>query len=475
MELNLPKECGEIIGAKDPRIEGFKSDAVMSGSPDAVARPRDWQEVKEILKFCNGNALPLTVCGARTSMTGASVAENGLLMTTSHFDKLIDIGTNNGRPYAVTEPGLIASTFQREVEMSGYHYPVVPTSCDDAFVGGTVSTNATGEDFYRYGPTRSFVRELTIITLNGEEKTLSRTKSPPPSQKGRGGYFLGGEEIDRLIGSEGTLGVIKRIVFDLLERVPEIFQLVVPFTGNLEALSFIDEINRGHKLPRALEFIDSTSLEIMKTHPKCFGLSDKVKSLVLIKDEIEEEKDPESAAANWFELIEKTQASKHAVIDEILAAITKRQKEELHQLRHHIPARIGEIRQAYEKNGGGKTGGDWWVPRNRMLEALSQFYKESAPLGIDFVAYGHLGDGHPHTNFLCKNASEKKLASEMAIQQAKRAVELGGGVAAEHGIGKTKRHLLHLQHDFKVIESMRALKESFDPKWILGRGNILSP
>ncbi|MBI2092794.1 MAG: FAD-binding oxidoreductase [Deltaproteobacteria bacterium] len=462
----------DIIHKGDPRIESYLRDAVMSGSPDAVIRPRDWREVKDILTSCNGNKTPVTVCGARTSMTGSSIAMEGALVTTDRFNKILDIGEKDGKPYAVVEPAVIARDFQKAVEECGFHYPVVPTSCNEAFIGGTVATNATGEDFYKYGPTRNFVREITLLKMDGSARHFSRSPNHKPKiSKGLGGYFMDGEEIDYIIGSEGTLGVISRITLDLLPSVPKIFIILLPFHANMEALAFIDSLNSGDNRPRALEFIDSYALSLMITHASPPKFSDKVKALVYIKDEYAG--DSSEAIEKWFGRISKL-SCRSAIIDEAIAAVTDKQKEEFHGWRHHIPMAIAELHERHEKAGGGKVAGDWWVPRPKMIKMMEWVYKESPKLGLPFTAFGHLGDGHPHINYICKTSKEKEAANALLLAQCKRAVEFGGGVAAEHGIGKLKTNLLPMQHSGEIIEKMRALKSSFDPKWLLGKGNIFA-
>lgn len=459
----LPSKNTVLKG--DPLIETYRRDAVMGGNPDVVVRPRDWREVGDVLSWCNGRSFPVTVCGARTSMTGSSVAKNGVLITTDHFNKVVDIGVKDGRPYAVVEPAVIVGEFQKAVEEHGLHYPVAPTSCNDAFIGGTVATNATGEDFYKYGPTRAWVREISYIKVDGtagmlKRKTLRGPRENAPFTKGLGGYYLNGEEIDEIIGSEGTLVVITRVILELMPVIPKTFIIMVPFASNFEALKFIDDINKNNFAPRALEFIGTNSLAIMQTHPTCPKFGDDAKAFVYIKDE--------ALPEVWHERIpEKLERS--------MVFTTEKQKRDLHDWRHHIPAATSERHEQLEKQGGGKVSGDWWVPKIHMVAVMQKFYKEADASGIEYIAYGHLGDGHPHTSYICKTPDEIGRAKELVLQQSAHAVKLGGGVAAEHGLGKIKRRLVSIQHGPDVIKKMYALKQLFDPNWILGRGNILLP
>ena len=471
MNINLKDmpARGEIILKGDPRMETYRRDAVIAGDPDVVVRPRDWQEVSEITAWCNGNKIPLTICGSRTSMSGSSVAEEGVLLTTENFSKVIDIGERDGHPYAITEPGVIVGEFQKIVEEKGYSYPTVPTSVNEALIGSTVATNATGEDFYKYGPTRNYIRELEFIKANGSKDIFTRKRTDVPKvSKGLGGYYLGGSKIDWLIGSEGTLGIISKVVVDLLPGVPETFIILMPFESNMTGLKFIDKVNRSSMRPRAMEFIDKFALSIMRTHKTCPKFPGDVQSLVYVKQEVDGNRD--ELIDKWFGLIEGSTK----FIDETIIAETEKQKKDIHTWRHHIPSMIKEKNEEFQKVGGGKIEGDWWVPRDKILKMMATVYNEADGAGIDYVAYGHLGDGHPHTDYICKTRAEFERADELVKTQSRRAVEYGGGVAAEHGIGKVKRDLLAIQYTSDIIAKMRELKEQFDPNWILGRGNILT-
>lgn len=476
---SLPAK-NEIILKGDPRIESYSHDAVMTGDPEAVVRPRDWKEVSEITAWCNAQKVPITVCGARTSMTGSSVATEGILLTTDHFNKIIDIDKKGDIPNIIVEPGIVAREFQKIVEENGFHYPVVPTSCDEAFIGGTVATNATGEDFYKYGPTRAFVREITFIKADGSEETYSRTPSPhslsPMGRglgkglfsKGRGGYYLNGDDIDYLIGSEGTLGIFKNIKLELLPFIPKIFALLVPFETNFEAIQFIDHVNKKNLHPRSLELIDSFALSLIRTHQKPPHLHTDVQALVYLKDEDKTDINPRLDF--WMNNISDFIKPKFA--DSTFVALTDKEKENFHSWRHHIPLTISEIHKEYEKSGGGKFSSDSWVPKDKMVEMAHWVYEESIKLKIPFTVYGHLGDGHPHITYICKDAKEKRLAKELIQSICKRAVSFKGGIAGEHGIGKIKKELLQLQYPQDVIDKMMLIKKSFDPNNILGRGNI---
>jgi FAD/FMN-containing dehydrogenase len=211
----------------------------------------------------------------------------------------------------------------------------------------------------------------------------------------------------------------------------------------------------------------------MKTSPSCPKFDKDASTCLYIKDETFGEP-VEPLMELWFERISVALEKTPHLLEEAIIGVTQKDKEKIHGLRHQIPTAILETTDKYEKDGGGKISGDWWVPKDKMLETVLKVYEEVDPLKIDFTTYGHLGDGHPHSTFLCRTPDEKALAHDVVTAQARRAVSLGGGVAGEHGIGKIKHDLLSIQYTPEAISKMRRIKDSFDPKWLLGKGNIFA-
>lgn len=466
--LQLLKERHDAIPKGDPRIESYLSDSVLTGDPDVVIRPRDWLDVSDLIHFCNGNKLPLTVCGSRTSMTGSSVAMNGVLLTLEGFDKLIDIREEAGHMVAVAETGIVVGDFQRLVKDAGFFYPPAPTSVTEARLGSTIATNATGEDTFKYGPTRKYVRRLKLISADGNEFILERPLADHPLEiKAKGGYYMHGSPIDLFIGSEGTLGIIKEVTVDLLPASPAWFVIVAPFRTNMDALTFIrDTATASINGLRALEFIDHGALKYMSQAEHFPATLKDTEALVIIKQEYNETSH-DLFIEQWLSRLAAT-----ALADIAIVASEPREQEDVRQWRHHIPEAINEIGRSLHIQGGGKVSGDWWVPIERMPEMMEFFYNLNSKTEVEYIAYGHLGNGHPHTSYIARDHKEMAEAEKLIETASRHAVELGGGVAGEHGIGKIKKFLLPIQYSADVIEKMKAIKTKFDPNWILAQGNI---
>lgn len=473
IETNTPG-YDRLILRNDPAISPYVHDAIMTATPDAVFRPNTVGELQEMMRHCNSHQIPVTLSAARTSMTGAALSDDGIVISLEKFDKIVSLDEDNAT--ITVQPNVILGEMQRHVESRGFFYPPSPTSHNECTVGGTIATNATGDTTFKYGTTRKYVQALTVVMADGSLRTLSRQNPPPPEFKGTAGYFLQGEEIDFFIGSEGTLGIVMEATLRLLRGTPDYLTILIPFPSNMDALHFIATHEQLAAIsPRTMEYVDDAASDIMRTHPSFPKLTEDARAFVICQQEFPEGGEEECIDA-WFSALTATftQISTPQLIDTIIVARTNAEHEKVSAWRHHIPATVAERQVHLQKNGGGKVGTDWWVPLPCMIEMMQWMYTQSAALGIPFIAFGHLGNGHPHVNYLTRNATEKEQARALVIDNCKKAVSLGGGVAGEHGLGKLKRDLLMLQHPQHVIDQMRALKTHYDPNWILGRGNILS-
>lgn len=478
--LNLYKKIPartEVILRDDDRIAGYNHDTMLTGDPDALVRPADAQECQEIIQYCNAHKLPITICASRTSMTGSSVAANGgLLLSIEKMGGVRDIGNWQGRPTAVVGPGMLLGDFQRTVHDAGWFYPPSPTSRNEAMIGATIATNATGDTTYKYGTTRKYIRELKLLLADGSEKIVTRPENEKVTElKNTAGYFLNGSEIDYFIGSEGTLGLITEIKVDLLSQQHPIFALFAFFPSNNSALECISHVHRDARLrPCALEFIDGNALKVMATHKSFPDLPSGAGAAILISQEYAEEA-YEPLLGLWFETLEAAAPEMSKLLEHAIISTQAGDEERLRDWRHHIPAHVNEEGHKLERDGGGKVGSDWWTPIENMPNMMNFMYERSEKLQIPYLAFGHLGNGHPHINYLTRNADEKARARQLVHECCHHAVSLGGGVAGEHGLGKLKHELLAIQHNSTTIEQMYKLKETYDPFYILGRGNILKP
>ncbi len=463
----------------DPEIRRqYRQDPVYQGAPDFVFAGQDVKTTAEILAWANAQKIPVTFCASQTAMTGSGVADSGIALTLNPMNRVLDIEQDRltGEAFAVCEPGIVLDDLKKTVWNAGYYYPPDPTSFREARLGGTIATNATGSDSFKYGPTRQYVQELEILTASGERKTLKRRKPLVLEHpKNKAGYFLGGEPIDEIIGSEGTLALITKIKVRLLSNAGRsVFYLVLPFSSFASSLRAVVEILKLPDQPRALEWIGPEAAGYFQACAVCPQELKRESCFLYLKEDYFDDGDLQKKIETWFAHLKKIYATvnEKPAFERIFAATTTQQQNDLHACRHHIPLKVNEEFFPYTKTGGGKIGTDWWVPTAHLLTMMLSVYEDSQKLGIPFLAFGHIGNGHPHWDYLCKTAEEYQKANAMVLEHCRKAAFYGGGVAGEHGIGKLKRDLLNIQHSPEIIEEMRRLKQKWDPDWILGRGNL---
>ena len=327
-----------------------------------------------------------------------------------------------------------------------------------ATVGGTIATNASGSRSFRYGSTRAHVLSLKAAFMDGQVRIFQKGDSidfpvaplPIPSTtKYTAGYPLrpGMDWIDLLIGSEGTLAVVIEAELRLLPAPDDLFSGVVFFRTDAEAL---DAVEAWRHIPplRMLEYFDAHSLALLRRRfPEvpadaraALLIEQEGSDLDALEDRIGED--------SWF-------------------AISDQDRERFRQFRHALPEMVNDIMR---QRGFLKLGSDYAVPLDRNREML-EFYHHRLQ-GREYVIFGHIGDAHVHVNLLPASEEQFNSGKDVMLDLARKAVELGGAVSAEHGLGKRKAHLLELQYTREQIDDMKAVKRRLDPHWLLGRGNL---
>jgi D-lactate dehydrogenase (cytochrome) len=486
-----------IIKTNPDEFENFVVDASnFKGVCEAVYFPENVEEIVSIVKDANINKTKITVAGNRTGLTGACVPQNGIVIATDKLSRILEI--NSKEFYAVIEPAVLLSDFQKELKQRNLFYPPDPTEAN-CYIGGTVATNASGAKTFKYGPTRDYViglqvvlpdgkvidlergklkavgYSLTLKTLSGKNISLQIPDYKFPAVKNASGYFVkkNMDAIDLFIGSEGTLGIITKIKLKLLAKPEETISCVLFFADELTALNFLEEArNTSYQNKKnnindninalALEFFDERALNFLA---KDFSaIPDNAKTAIWFEQESTSEIF-DTLLETWNVLMQK-----HNVNEETAwFAFSDADKEKIKDFRHAISWKVNEY---VARNNFRKLGTDVAVPDKSFREfyfTLQGWAKQSK---IDFVSYGHFGNSHIHLNFLPKNDDEFNEGKKLYKQICEEAVRLGGTISAEHGIGKVKRDYLLMMYGETNIRKMATLKKSLDPNLILGIGNI---
>ncbi|HVE56914.1 MAG TPA: FAD-binding oxidoreductase [Pyrinomonadaceae bacterium] len=487
-------------------LQNYLTDAsnMPGGYADKLFIPETSEEIAEILRDANEKRIEVTVSGARTGTVGGAIPFGGFVISLEKFNKIKEI--NKEELFAVVESGVILNDFQKAVEAEDLFYPPDPTewSCQ---IGGTVATNASGARSFKYGATREFVEELEIVLANGEILNLKRganvsengfieletvggtrirvklpTYRQPDTRKNTSGYFSGEnvDAIDLFIGSEGTLGIITKIKLKVLPKPESFFSGIIFFENEADLLSFVNEVREisfntrktGIQDPKSkiqssidaslLEYFDEKALKFISE--KFPEVPANAKGAIFFEQETNAETE-DSLLEQWNELLEKSNAD----LERSWFTTTEQDREKMRSFRHALPVSVNE---RIVRNKQKKVGTDMAVPDDKFVSFL-RFYKEKLDAsGLEYVIFGHIGDNHLHANMIPKNETEARAARHLYGRFIAQSIMLGGTISAEHGIGKHKSKYLYVQYGERFLNEMAELKKAFDPKGILGRGNM---
>lgn len=475
--LNLSQIFSEFSPLLDDDTKPYESDVVLSQRPWAVLRPKTISELKKIVKICVSHSIPFTPCGNQTSVTGASVSDQSIIIST---EKLKTIGkvikNSDGLASLSVEPGILLSDLQDHVESLGFYYPPDPTSREEVFLGGTIATNATGENSYFYGSTRNYILSLDVIDGQGNCKTIERSQYPLSLSKSKNlaGFHLD-EEIDPWIGCEGTLGIICSAKLLLLPKPMPFQSFLLFFPSEQSALSFSNSIHeiKDTLFLRCLEYMDDQATEYMRLKSKRLIIPKDVFTIYL-KIEEDPSIDQDTILETLYTQYSETLPDHDELFDKALIAQDHTELLEFRRIRHHVPATINELSTINKETGGGKVSSDWWVPNDKISEMFLYLRDLQSKIDCKCAIFGHIGNGHPHVNMIATTKSLKQQSLEFTKLCIKKAVSLGGGACGEHGLGKIKTWALDLQWSPQEIEEMKKTKQIWDPNNLASPKNIFS-
>lgn len=452
---------------RDPAVlEGYARDASgLRFVPEGVVRPSSRDEVVALMRETAATGTAITPAGAQTSTTGASVAREGLLLSMRALDRVLDVDV--AKRTARVEPGVLLGQLNHTLAAEGLFFAPDPTSDETCSLGGAIACNASGPRTLMYGATRAHVRALTVVLADGSVRELTR----PRVEKNTVGYMPTHDLVDWFVGSEGTLGVIVAAELALLERPLRETGLGIPFPSAVEAIAFARAARASHDVvPRCLEYFDAEAFRIARGggHGAAAATDWGHDGQVMVY--AEDCSAGDLAIDAWLALAESQGANDADVrVFEGEAAIR-----EARRLRHAVPAAMHERTAPYLAHGGRRISTDWAVPLDRVEDAILLANGFALEAGHPVpVTYGHIGNGHPHQNWVAKDPDEVKSLESVVERTLRAVIGMGGTVAAEHGIGKLKSRWLGLQASAEQVGIMRAAKREFDPAGRMAPGNIL--
>ena len=491
-------------------IQNYLSDAsyLKGGNSSSVVFPESAEDVAQVLVEATRTSTPVTVSGAGTGTVAGRVPFGGIVIATDKLNQIKSVAQEEGGGRAVAEAGVRLMDLQRVVDAEVLLYPPDPTE-RNCFLGGNIATNASGARTFKYGPTRNYVERLQIALATGELIDLRRgelradqnsaisiplpsghsikAKLPsyqmPRVRKHASGYYIepGMDVIDLFIGSEGTLGVIVEAELKLIPKPEGLLSGIVFFDDESKLLAFVRDARerslttRGTSLSvresnvngldaRALEYFDRESLNFLRQ--KYETVPEQATGAIFFEQETVPSTEDE-LMNQWLSLLE----THYALTDQSWFATNENDQAKLREFRHALPVLMNEW---FARHNQRKVSTDMAVPDDAFAGML-RFYQDALRGGdLRYTIFGHIGDNHVHVNILPRNDEEAEKAWAIYHQFIRRAVDVGGTISAEHGIGKLKREYLGELYGNAHLREMAALKRAFDPAGILGRGNMFA-
>ncbi|MFC2061338.1 FAD-binding oxidoreductase [Elusimicrobiota bacterium] len=420
--------------------------------PEAVVRPNDPGQVKEILKMANFSNIPLVPRGGGTGLSGGALAVNGgIVLTFENLNKIKDIDNKNRM--AIVEPGVINGIFQEEAAKIGLFYPVNPASMDSCTMGGNVAESTGGANTVRFGTTRNYITGIKAVTGSCEEWTA-------------GGKIVKNSTDQTLIqlmcGSEGILSIFTELYFRLISLPSYTSWIIAPFKDIYKIPEAALKIVNENIDPTMIELMDSSTLELCSSH---LGkdIQHKEYHQLMVRFDSNDPRLIEDACVKTGELC----ASEGAI--DVLVADSKREQEKLWEIRSAIHEAIVNQNQSVCEE-------DVVVPVACITSLIDNIYRIADDKGFKAVIFGHLGDGNIHLNFLNQNNRKDNIEEDIEILREevfKTAVDLGGKLSGEHGIGISKKKYFKKYIHPNYINLLKAVKKQFDPNNILNPGKII--
>lgn len=418
--------------------------------PEAVVVPATTAEVAEILKLANANKIPVFTRGSGTNLSAGTVpTKGGIVLLMTRFNKIIEVDLEN--LVATAEPGVIVSDLNKEVAQHGLIYPPDPGTVNTATLGGTVSENAGGLRGLKYGVSKHYVMGLEVVLANGEVINTG----------GKNVKDVSGYDLTKLVtGSEGTLGVITKVLVKLVPAPEAKKAMMAIFKEIDDAGKAVSGIIAAKIIPATLEIMDNATIRTVEDYAKV-GLPLDAEAVLLIEvDGIPEVVEKE--AAKVMEVLNSNNAF------EVKIAKDDAERDKLWAARRAALPALAKLRPTTYVE-------DATVPRNKVPAFLKAVKDIAVRNNVQIGTFGHAGDGNMHPTIVCdiRDAEEMKRVFVAMDEMFKTAIQLGGTLSGEHGIGLGKLPWMEQQHGSAAMEAMKSIKRALDPNLILNPGKLV--
>jgi glycolate oxidase len=455
LDKQITEELGKIVGPEyvltSPEdLICYSYDGTFAEhQPGVVVLPASTEEVSELLKVAYREGIPVVPRGMGSGLAAGSIPfSGGIALSLTRMNRILEIDHEN--MMATAQAGMITADLAAAVEAEGFFYPPDPASIKQSTIGGNVAANAGGPRCLKYGVTGDYVMALEVVLADGR---VFRTGGK--AIKNVTGYNL----VQLLVGSEGTLGVVTEVIVKLLAMPEAKCTALATFPRLTDASQAVNAVLSAGILPTTLELMDETAINSVEDYLH-MGLPREAEAILVIEtdgDEADAKRDIEVVA----DICRQGGAS------EVKVAATAAESDELWQARRSVSPSLGQKRP-------NKLGEDITVPRSAIPEMVARLKEISEKYDLPIVIFGHAGDGNLHPNILFDQRDPKEWER---VQQAvgdifAAAVELGGALSGEHGVGVLKLPYLEMDLGPIAIDVMHSIKKALDPKEILNPGKI---
>ena len=455
---SLVKEFENLIGKEnvftseaDRQSYAYDAAVLPSVVPGLVLRPTSTEQLGALIERCYANGLPMTIRGAGTNLSGGTVpdADKSVVILTQGLNKIIEI--NEEDLFAIVEPGVVTAQFAAAVASKGLFYPPDPGSQAVSTIGGNIAENAGGLRGLKYGVTKDYVMGMEVFANTGDlVKTGSRTV------KCATGYNIA----PLLVGSEGTLAVTSKVTLKLIPPPKASKAMMALFKDMDGASQAVAGIIAAHVVPCTLEFLDHASINYIEDYVK-IGLPRDAGAMLLIEVDGHPAQVEDEAV-----IVEKVLRDNSAT--EIVVARDAVEKSRIWEARRVAIPALARCRPTLMLE-------DATVPRSKIPAMIKALDEIAARHNVTIATFGHAGDGNLHPSILCDRRDKEEFSRvERAVDDLfNAALELGGTLSGEHGIGTAKIKWLEQETSHGTIMFSRRLRKAFDPKGLFNPSKIV--
>ncbi|MEH7226258.1 glycolate oxidase subunit GlcD [Bacillus sp. JJ1566] len=458
IDANAKQQFLKIVGSQNyddsntgRLVYSYDATPQFQSMPDAVISPRNKEEIAEVVKVCNENKIPIVPRGSGTNLcAGTCPTEGGVVLLFKHLNQILEIDEEN---LTITvQPGVITQEVTNAVEARGLFYPPDPGSMKISTIGGNINENSGGLRGLKYGVTRDYVMGLEVVLANGE---IIKTG-------GKLAKDVAGYDLTRLfVGSEGTLGIITEATLKLIP-MPESKETILALYEDLEAAAkTVSKIIASKIIPITLEFLDQPTIEAVEAFAQ-IGLPTDAKAILLI----EQDGPPEIVKRDIKRIIEICK-EENAV--SVKSAESEEEAESLRTARRAALSALARLKPTTILE-------DATVPRSEIANMVKAIGEIAKKYDLNICTFGHAGDGNLHPTCLTDVRDREEIERvEKAFEEIfEKAIELGGTITGEHGVGVMKAPYLEMKLGASGIAAMQAIKTGLDPNNIMNPGKMFA-